>query len=287
MQAKPTRRIFTYILLVLFLGIGIFVFIFKQRITSVYDNTIQPTPFEDVVLEKDTAKNSSLPVKNLPLEDSLNLSTYSNLPSFNKGTVQPNNQWSYGSTKNQQGSEVAINTIPLKGKEIRKGKEIKSNDLPLMHTYNSRIRLATFLSKFKEGDYISGVEFSNLYRRDPSIGKLAKGTICNFIEKNISKLTRSGSSFIIQTVDPNGIHTKLKIPFVEDLRINIDNGAEVVIGETFTSKAPAFSKSILLPIKLQNIDILHNGEQFPIHGYISGDYYFIDYSKTKLAYKLR
>ena len=283
MQAKPTRRIFTYILLVLFLGIGIFIFIFKQRITSVYDNTIQPTPFEDVVFEKDTAKNSSLPVKNLPLEDSLNVSTYSNHPTFNKGASQSNNQWLDGATKNQKGIEVAINTIPSK----RICKEIKSNDLPLMHTFNSRIRLTTFLIKFKEGDYISGVEFSNLYRRDPSIGKLAKGTICNFIEKNISKLTRNGSSFIIQTVDPNGIHTKLKIPFVEDLRINIDNAAEVVIGETFTSNAPPFTKSILLPIKLQNIDILHNGEQFPIHGYVSGDYYFIDYSKTKLAYKLR
>jgi len=254
---------------------------FKQRISDVYDYTIQPTSFQDVVFEKDTAKNSSLPVKNLPIDSAViqDLQYYS----FFNRALPSNNFGTNNTTETQQDNPKDPNNTSLPSK----GKEIKSNDIPLMHAFNSRIRLTTFLSKFRQGDYISGIEFSKLYRRDPSIGKLAKSSICGFIEKNISQLTRSGNSFIIHTIDPNGIHTKLKIPFVEDLRINIKNGAQIIVGDAFTSKAPAFSKSILLPIQLLLVDILHNGEQFPTNGYISGDYYFIDYSKTKMAYKLR
>lgn len=281
MLSKRTR-ILSRILLVLCLSIGIFVFIFKKRIADVYENTIQPTSFQDIIFEKDTAENSTLPVKNLPSDSSI--SHHSHHSSFsNKTLPSSTTETDQTTTTQKDNTQDAANTFP----PPRTGKEIKSSDIPLMHTFNSRIRLTTFLSKFKQGDYISGMEFSNLYRRDPSIGKLAKSTICSFIEKNISQLTRSGNSFIIHTVDPSGIHTKLKIPFVEDLRINIENGAQIIVGETFTSKAPAFSKSVLLPIQLQLIDILHNGEQFPTNGYISGDYYFIDYSKTKMAYKLR
>lgn len=286
-MSSKQKRIFTITLFVLCLSIGLSVYIFKKRITDVYDNTIQPTSFQDVVFEKDTLKNGVFPIKNLPV-DSLQASQHTQTFPFSKETSPSSSEWSNKANQpSKKNNKNVINSIPSKEKEIIKGKEIKSSDIPLMHTLNSRIRLTTFLNKFKQGDYISGIEFANLYRRDPSIGKLSKGTICNFIEKNISQLSRSGNSFIIQTIDPNGIHTKLKIPFVEDLRINIDNGAEVVIGDTFTSKAPTFSKSILLPIELQNIDILHNGEQFPTKGYVSGDYYFIDYSKTKMAYKLR
>ena len=280
MLSKRTR-ILTRILLVLCLSIGIFVFVFKERILDVYDNTIQPTPFQDIIFEKDTAKNSTLPVKNLPFDSTV--IQHSLHSSFSSGTPVRNAGADQATTILRDNKKDATNTLP----PPRACKEIKSSDIPLMHTFNSRIRLITFLSKFKQGDYITGIEFSNLYRRDPSIGKLAKSSICGFIEKNISQLTRSSNSFIIHTVNPNGIHTKLKIPFVEDLRINIDNGAQIIIGGAFTSKAPAFTKSILLPIQLKLIDILHNGEQFPTNGYISGDYYFIDYSKTKMAYKLR
>jgi hypothetical protein len=282
MPAKRTRRILTRTLIVLCLSIGIFVFIFKQRISDVYDNTIEPTPFQNVVLEKDTAENSTLPIKNLP-EDSSFMEQHTKPSVFSNGETTSNKQFPDKTIKfPQESSSLATPGIPK-----RIGKEIKSSEIPLIHAYNSRIRLSMFLKVFKEGDYISGMEFSNLYRRDPTISKLTKSTICGFIEKNIHHLTRNGNAFVIQTIDPNGIHTKLKIPFVEDLRINIDNGAQVIIGDAFTSKAPAFSKSILLPIQLQLIDILHNGEQFPTSGYISGDYYFIDYSKTKMAYKLK
>jgi hypothetical protein len=278
MLSKQKRRLFTRTLFVLGISIGVFVFIFKKRVTDVYHDTIEPTEFENVVLEKDTALNSTFPVKDLPADTSINQANESF--SFPNPALRSNNKWN---AKTVQENTTDATTK----KRLIKGKEIKAKDIPDLHKYNSRVRLTLFFKKFNQGDYISGKEFSNLYRRDPSISKLSKVTICNFIEKNIRQLSKDENTFVIQTVDTNGIHTKLKIPFVEDLRINIDNGAKIVIGETFTSKAPAFSKSILLPIQLEFIDIKHNGEQFPTTGYISGDFYFIDYSKTKMAYKLR
>lgn len=285
MAANRTRRILTRILFVVVLSIGIFVFIFKQRISDVYDNTIQPTSFQNVVFEKDTSQNSTLPEKNLPLDSSGLADSHKKTSSGSSTSSPSNNQSTNEAVETDQTNTTT--GIPTAVQPVKKGKEIKSSDIPLMHGYNTRMRLTMFLTIFKQGDYISGPEFSNLYRRDPTINKLAKSTICGFIEKNISQLTRSGNSFIIQTIDPKGVHTKIKIPFVEDLQINIDNGAQLVIQDPFTSTAPAFSKSILLPIQLKRIDIIHNGEQFPTSGYVSGDFYFIDYSKTKMAYKIR
>lgn len=281
MSLKRTRML-TGILLVLGLGIGLVVFFFKQHITNIYNETVKPTSFQNVVLEKDTATNSTFPLKNLPVDSSAKPTQQIRSSSYDNGVLN---------SMNQTAEQVnALNTASQSNNTtaaIKKGKEIKARDIPLLHAYNSRVRLTTFFSKFKQGDYISGLEFSDLYRRDPSIGKVAKTTICGFIEKNIRQLTRNGNAFIIETVNANGVHMKLKIPFVEDLQINIENGARVILGETFTSNAPAFNKSILLPIQLELIDIVNNGEQFPKNGYISGDYYFIDYSKTKMAYKLK
>ncbi|WP_018342558.1 hypothetical protein [Cytophaga aurantiaca] len=285
MPAKRTRRLIISTLAVLVISIGIYIFIFKNRVSNIYEGTIEPTPFENIVLEKDTALKSSFPEKNLPA-DSSSVKQYINPAS--PRTQSSKNQWSDISTTTSKTSQDSPEKVTAAATAAaRKGREIKASEIPLLHPYSSRVRLTTFFSKFKEGDYISGLEFANLYRRDPSIGKVAKGTICNFIEKNIDRLTRVNNSFVIQTTDANGVHMKFKIPFVEDLQVNIKNGAQVIIGETFTSKAPGFNKSILLPIQLQSIDIVNNGEQFPTNGYISGDYYFIDYSKTKMAYKLK
>lgn len=301
MSTNRTRRIITRTLIVLVLSIGIAVFIFKQRLNDIYDNTIQPTPFENVVLEKDTTQNSSLPEKNLPFDSSAvgphEISSSSSLPAStkkNKAVSSSSSPSSPSSSNNQSIDEEAVTEeeniteeVPAAILAVKKGREIKSKEIPLLHVYNTRVRMTTFLTLFKQGDYITGMEFSNIYRRDPTLGKLAKSSICGFIEKNISRLTRSGNSFVIQTIDPKGIHTRIKIPFVEDLQINIDNGAELVIQNPFTSTAPAFNKSILLPVQLKRINIIHNGEQFPTSGYVSGDFYFVDYSKTKMAYKIR
>lgn len=296
MSANRTRSIVTRILIVLVLSIGIAVFVFKQRLTDVYENTILPTSFENVVLEKDTGAKSSFPEKNLPLDSSAigahESASSTSLPASAQKKKALSS--SSSSSNNQSIDEEAVTEqeniteeIPAAILAVKKGREIKSKEIPLLHVYNTRVRMTTFLTLFKQGDYITGMEFSNIYKRDPSLGKLAKSSICGFIEKNINRLTRVGNSFVIQTNDPKGVHTRIKIPFVEDLQINIDNGAELVIQNPFTSTAPAFNKSILLPVQLKRINIIHNGEQFPTSGYVSGDFYFVDYSKTKMAYKIR
>ncbi|WP_299252943.1 hypothetical protein [uncultured Cytophaga sp.] len=257
---------------ILFSSACIAIFIFKTRINDVYDTTIKQIYFKDILLEK----------------DSLSLNNFTNLSKIERldTSSQINN---IDST-----TSVAFNTIENKFVKSTleidpklHGKEIKARDLKQLHQYNSRIRLNAFFDQFQDGDYMTGFEFSNLYRRDPTINKLTKSTICGFIEKNIRILVKTKNTFTIETLDTAGIHTKIKIPFVEDLRINISNGAKIHIGKTFTSTEKIFNKSVLLPIQLEGINILHNRQKFPISGYVSGDYYFINYSKSKMAYKLR
>ena len=158
MPSKRTRRILTRTLVVLCLSIGIFVFVFKQRISDVYDNTIEPTSFQNVVFEKDTAKNSTLPVKDLPMDSSF-MEQQTTSFAFSNGDKTSNTQFPDKTIKFSQESvnKTAPNNIPK-----RIGKEIKSSNIPLIHAYNSRIRLSMFLKVFNEGDYISGTEFSNL-----------------------------------------------------------------------------------------------------------------------------
>jgi hypothetical protein len=277
MNSKKNRRLILLIVIIC-MSILFSVFIFKERINDVYNNTIKQIPFGNIVFEDD----STLSVLSL---DSTKINILNNTtlitPSENKIDSLKNRLFQPFEIKSRQ--EPVSNKIELK----RIGREIKAADLKQMHQYNSRIRLSTFSLQFKDGDFITGLEIANIYRRDPTINKLSKSTICGFIEKNINKLLKDGDSFIIETKQAEGIHTKIKIPFVEDLRINIDNGAEIYIGKIFTSKEIIFNKSVLLPIKLEGINIIHNNEKFPISGYISGDYYFIDYSQSKIAYKLR
>jgi len=278
MNSKKNRRLI-FLIAILCISILLSVFIFKERINDVYNNTIKQIPFGNIVFEYDSS-SSALRLDSTKIDISNNTTTIT--PSENnKIDSLPNLPFQSFEIKNRQ--EPVSNKIELK----RVGREIKAADLKQMHQYNSRIRLSTFSLQFKDGDFITGIEIANIYRRDPTINKLSKSTICGFIEKNINKLFKDGNSFIIETKEAEGIHTKIKIPFVEDLRINIDNGAEIYIGKIFTSKEIIFNKSVLLPIKLEGINIIHNHEKFPVSGYISGDYYFIDYSQSKIAYKLR
>jgi hypothetical protein len=269
------------------------IFLFSEDITQLYAITIESVKFNNNALEKD----STVQTNYKSINDTSVVSDTS-LIKTNANTLNPDQQ------TNKSHNFKSINNIDLNDEEeailfkqekaavipiekLPKGREFKASDIPSLDHYNSRVRITTFFSKFKNGDFISGIEFSNLYRRDPTLSKLAKSTLCSFLDKNIAQLTRVGNSLVIHTIDPNGIHTKIKIPFIEDIRINIENGASIDIGEAFTSKEPKFIKSILVPIQLHLFDIVHNGEEFPTTGYISGDFYFVEYAASKMAYKLR
>ncbi len=267
-------KIFLFISSILCAGAWISIVFFSKRFPTVYDETIQNTSFQNIVLEKDSALSDHLVLKNIDADSNSTLSSvYYSHNSFSPTGLDSINE-------EPEKTPVEIDQLPI-------GRSLTANHFPDMHAFNSRVKITTFFKTFSNGDFITGAEISKLYKRDPTISKLAKATICNFVEKNISKITRIDNSLIISTVQDEGIHTKIKIPFVEDLRINIANGSSIDIGETFASKETKFYKSILMPVKLNSIDIMHNGEAFPKKGYISGDFYFIEYSRTKMAYKIR
>ncbi len=259
---------------------GLIFFIQSKSINTLYNSTIQNTAFENVIFEKDSTTANDLPQKSLS-EDSAH-SSFTNTPHNTKINVS-NKKESVTSTE----PTTIDPEIKIPATQPIIGRELSAKNFKTPYTANTRIRLTTFLNTFKEGDFLPGKEFAILYKNDPSLNKVAKSTVCSFIEKNIHHITRSGNSLVVYTTEESGIHTRIKIPFVEDLQINIDNGASIDVGTAFSSTEPTFLKSILLPVRLNKIDIVHNGEVFPKKGYISGDYYFINYSQNKTAYKIR
>lgn len=279
MASKSKRIILIASTAICILG-GLLFFLQSKSINTLYNSTIENTAFENIIFEKDSNAASDLPQKSLS-EDSAH-SSFTSTPHGNK-IITSNKTESITSTE-------AITTDPeikMPATQTITGRELSAKNFKTPYTSNTRIRLTAFINTFKEGDFLPGKEFALLYKNDPSLNKVAKSTVCPFIEKNIHHITRSGNSLIVYTTEESGIHTRIKIPFVEDLQINIDNGASIDVGTAFSSTEPTFLKSILLPVRLNKIDIVHNGEIFPKKGYISGDYYFINYSQNKTAYKIR
>lgn len=252
-----------------------------------YESTIDNTSFQEVEFEKDSSLSDTIPEISNGLDPDSDISAdRHNYTRTHRTRYFTDNTSIITSQKVKSGTNTQISKIiELPVKKII-GKELRAADFHSNYTANARIRLSGFYNTFKNGDYISGKEFAQIYRKDPHLNKIEKSTICSFIEKDIDRISRYNNVLVIHTVKENGIHTKFKIPFVQDLRIDIENGATVEIGETFSSTEITFLKTILMPIKLNDISILHNGEEFPKSGFISGDYYFIDYSKSKMAYKL-
>lgn len=282
MISKKTK-ISLLILSILFIGIAIYLLFTFHGIPTIYTTTVENTSFEEVIMEKDSTSLNYKKQDSSALNDSTQHYRH-HVHHHSNNRTQDLLKNNAELNKIRRDPIVRIKEIPRKSPV---GKELNATDFKQNYTANTRIRFTEFFNTFKNNDYISGKEFSAIYRRDPTLNKIAKSTICSFIEKNISFITRKDNQLIIRTVKADGIHTKIKIPFVEDLRINIADQATIDIGKTFTSTEPEFLKSILMPIQLNNIDIIHNGDEFPKKGYISGNYYFIEYSKTKMAYKIR
>ena len=281
MISKKVKISLFIISIIIAFGFAYIIFPF-HGIPTILSTTVEDTPFQEIELEKDSSISTNMQKDSIKVFDSITHKiTYHHFQKHNSPVLK-NDVKSQTST-----SETSIKEIEPIPKKTPIGKELLASDFKQMYSANTRVRFTEFFNTFRNGDYISGKEFSGIYRRDPTLNKVAKSTICSFIEKNIKYISRKDNSLIIHTLETNGIHTKLKIPFVEDLRINIENGSSIDIGKTFSSTEPAFVKSILMPIKLNEIDIVHNGEEFPKSGFISGNYYFIDYSKTKMAYKIR
>lgn len=257
-----------------------------EGIPTILSTTLDDIPFQEVVLEKDSTFSNSLPAESLTEYDSIShLSHPASKHGHRKGKTTSNAENSVESSESE--SETTTENTNTSPTPSLNGKELFTVDFKQNYTATTRVRFTEFFNTFQNGDYMSGKEFSGIYKRDPTLNKVSKSTICSFIEKHIRYISRKDNSLIIHTVAADGIHTKIKIPFVEDLRIDIKNGSSINLGKTFASTEPAFLKSILLPVKLNDIDIIHNGEVFPKSGFISGNYYFIDYSKTKMAYKVR
>jgi hypothetical protein len=171
--------------------------------------------------------------------------------------------------------------------ETRKGRALTYKDLPSRDINNVRMRFTLFFNSFKNNDYITGEELSKYYATDKNYNRLVKNTLCGFLENNVSRVTRLGNRLYITTMEANGIHKRIKIPLVEDMKIDIQNGSSLELKPTFKSKAPLFNNAFLLPIDLNGISVSHNGSPFPTTGYLSGNFFFTEYSNSRLGYQIK
>jgi hypothetical protein len=175
----------------------------------------------------------------------------------------------------------------IPSEDNRVGKALRYTDLPSRDVPNARMRFTLFFNAFKNNDYITGVELAKYYNTDKNFNRLVKNTLCGFLENNISRVTRVGDRLYITTKETSGIHKRIKIPLVEDMKIDINNGSSLEIKPTIKSKAPLFDNAFLLPIDLNGIYVSHNGSPFPTTGYLSGNFFFTEYSKSRLGYQIK
>jgi hypothetical protein len=171
--------------------------------------------------------------------------------------------------------------------ETRKGRALTYKELPSRDINNVRMRFTLFFNSFKNNDYITGAELSKYYATDKNYNRLVKNTLCGFLENNVSRVTRVNNRLYITTIEANGIHKRIKIPLVEDMKIDIQNGSSLELKPTIKSKAPLFNNAFLLPIDLEGISISHNGAPFPTTGYLSGNFFFTEYANSRLGYQIK
>jgi hypothetical protein len=165
-----------------------------------------------------------------------------------------------------------------------KGKELKYSSFRIAKGQCTRLRLTVIFETFKEGDFITGKELAKFYKNHPTHSYAVKTLASNFVEKNIKFVERRNDKLLLHTMDTAGVHTNIKIPFVKEYVVIIPDKSALVVGKTFKSNKDKFNPSFMLPLQLENISILDNGKELKDTGYLSGDYFFIDYPNSTLSY---
>ena len=168
-----------------------------------------------------------------------------------------------------------------------KGNELNHTDFLFPEQVTGREQIMIIQQVLQEGDYVSGAELALLFRHDKALNKVFRNAFSHYLEKNIRYIEKSENTLIIHTIKEGGVYTSFTIPFLKECSVRIADKSIITIGDVFVSSEPLFLKSYLLPIKLEGIQFIQNGEVIPDSGYVSGNYYFIDYARSTLAYKIR
>jgi|GEM_PF-3876976 len=243
-----------------------------SSIPFVNDSSSSVTKY--VALESTDQDNMDSTVQDISLEESNKTIKYGSKKGKEVGNNPSINQ-TLNFTTNPK------NNIPSGTRQVR---ILTLKQFPDYSKQNVRGKLILLFNTFEEGDFITGAEFAKVFKKNTHISSLLKGTVASYIEAHIAKITRVNNALVINTREVNGIHSNIKIPLVDDIQVDISNGARIVFGKSFQSDKKLFKNIYLLPLELQNISFTNNNQTFPSKGYVSGNLFYYQYFNTRMAY---
>ncbi len=201
-------------------------------------------------------------------------------------STSPNNNTKFSDISNLSKTNSVQSNVSLNAK-LKQGRNLRASQFPDYSKESSRGRLTMFFGTFKDGDYLTGKEFATVYLAHTRTSKLLKGTVASYIEENIDYVYRNHNSLVFHTKEEGGIHKRIKIPLVDEITVDIENGATIEFGKTFKSFEKLFANIYLLPMEFKGIAFVNGDKAFPTKGFISGDIFYYKYHDSRMAYTLK
>ncbi len=167
------------------------------------------------------------------------------------------------------------------------GREIKATELESYNWKNMRLMLQDYESIFKENDYITGEQLAIFIHNKSTASNSVKKLTRWFITRNIDKIERSDKNLLIRTKDNKNIDQKLHIPGLVNVRLKINDKTTIALGNSFQSTIDPFNKRYMLPIDIDGIEIVNQGNQINLKGFVCGDLLYTNYPETTEGIPLR
>lgn len=233
------------------------------------------------------------------LSDSVNSSAITQLSETDSmetpiGEIQKREQQKHGNRAKRETEQampdktlVVSDTVAIPEKATV-GKALKYTDLPVNRSdVYAREHIFKMYKSFGHNDYILGEELALYYKNRAQGRPVVNKLIATFVKNNIVRITRQENGLVAQTVKEEGINNHFKIPMIMDLSLALQNNASIKIDPEITSREPLFRNCILLPLEMKGVTIVHESDTMPRKGYVNGDFLFVDYPGSKLAYKIK
>lgn len=184
--------------------------------------------------------------------------------------------------------KTAVLDTLVRSKQMPVGRALKYTDLPVNRSnVYAREHIYKMYKSFGHNDYILGDELALYYKNRAEGHTVVNKLIATFVKNNIVRITKQDNGLVAQTVKEDGINNHFKIPMIMDVSLSLQNNASIKVDPAITSQEPLFKNCILLPLEMRGVTIIQEKDTMPRKGYVNGDFLFIDYPGSKLAYKIK
>ena len=189
--------------------------------------------------------------------------------------------------RNLSQEKTLTDTVKLP-KTFYQGRALKYTDLPANRSeIYAREHIYNMYRAFRVNDYIVGEELALYYKNRSNGNGVVNQLIAAFVKNNIVRVIKLDHGLVAQTVKETGINNHFKIPMVMNVSLSLQNNASIKVDRIITSNEPLFKNCVLLPLEMNGVTIIQHNDTVPRKGYVNGDFLFVDYPSSKMAYKLK